>query len=572
MFEPTLSPDGPAPLPSPAATGTPTATPPKVTINRTTSSVMDRSSVYKESTPRAESTPRSTSSTTSNSSADTADPRAVVSESAMANAVENSNGVENNDPGHQNAATDKPQEPAAVEPKVKDPPPRPPRANTQSLKTTVANNTVHSPSPVKATSIDAEGAEFTSPRARSTAVSKKPKKDKESPPKKTSPTPPPPSASGEPTAAQQRIFVANEIVESERNYLRDLQVIIELYLTPLKSNGIVSAVDLRTIFSQVEVISKISETLLKKLQAAMEAHQSQGVEIKFGKPILELCDFMKSYSMYVNNYEMAMQVVQQYKRTNKKFVKFLAETMKHERVRNHTIEDYLIIVIQRIPRYVLLLSEIVKVTPETHEDFADLSKALVKVKDIADYVNAAKKRIEMLQRGVDIQNQVGIKDVPAHRIFVDEDVFYESRVEGVAEKDLPRNHFALYLFSDIIVLAKYKGNDLVKVKIQDIIKSSFSSDESDGSQLNLVLDAPYQLFHVTSEAVARTVKTWQDSRSSFEKDMLALEQRRKASSADETTDIAAAAVAAASSSAELRVKSPGRRGKKSSEKRETPDS
>jgi hypothetical protein len=450
----------------------------------------------------------------------------------------------------------------------KEAPPRPPRGNTYK---TIATQTVIPEKPPAVTqepeTTSAEApADFTSPRSKSNK--RNAKKEKDSPPRK-SPSPAPPEAA--PTEAQQRFFVANEIVESERNYLRDLQIIIELYLQPLKANGIVAAPDLRTIFSQVEVISKISETLLKKLQAAMDANQTQGVEIKFGKPILELAEFMKSYSMYVNNYEQAMQVVQQYKRTNKKFVKFLAETMKHERVRNHTIEDYLIVVIQRIPRYVLLLSEIVKLTPQTHEDFADLTKALGKVKDIADYVNAAKKRIELLQRGVDIQNQVGIKDVPAHRMFIDEAIFYEINVVGVAEKDLPRNSYGLYLFSDIVVLAKFKGHDLVKVKIQDIIKSSFSEDAGDNTCVSLILDSSYQLYSAGTETVARIVKTWQESRATFEKDMLALELRRKASGAEEPTETAAAA---ATASMNASVKSPtGERTRKSkkADKRDTND-
>eukprot|EP01122_Echinamoeba_exundans_P015717 TRINITY_DN7601_c0_g1_i1.p1 TRINITY_DN7601_c0_g1~~TRINITY_DN7601_c0_g1_i1.p1 ORF type:complete len:792 (+),score=182.74 TRINITY_DN7601_c0_g1_i1:88-2463(+) len=473
----------------------------------------------------------------------------------------------------QSETTDEPasKAPPVPEKPPKEAPPRPPRANTFK---TIATQTVIPEKPPAAaqdpepTSVEAP-ADFTSPRSKTSKRSNK--KEKDSPPRKT-PSPAPPDAVAAPTEAQQRFFVANEIVESERNYLRDLQIIIELYLQPLKANGIVSAPDLRTIFSQVEVIAKISETLLKKLQAAMDAHQSQGVEIKFGKPILELAEFMKSYSMYVNNYEQAMQVVQQYKRTNKKFVKFLAETMKNDRVRSHTIEDYLIVVIQRIPRYVLLLSEIVKLTPQGHEDHADLTKALGKVKDIADYVNTAKRRIELLQRGVDIQNQVGIKDVPAHRMFIDEAVFYDTSVAGVAEKDLPRNSYGLYLFSDIIVLAKFKGHDLVKVKIQDIIKSSFAEDAADNTCLALILDSSYQLYAANAETVTRIVKTWQESRATFEKDMLALELRRKASGAEEPTETAAAAAAASITSPE-RMKSPERaRKSKKADKRETNDS
>jgi 6-phosphogluconate dehydrogenase len=129
---------------------------------------------------------------------------------------------------------------------------------------------------------------------------------------------------------------------------------------------------------------------------------------------------MKSYASYANNYEKAMQTIQHLKKTNKKFVKFLALCDKKEVCRHHTIEDFLIIVIQRIPRYVMLLTDLLKNTPSDHEDFDSLTKATGKIKDVAEYVNTAKRNVELMQHGINIQHDLGIKDIPPARSFIAE--------------------------------------------------------------------------------------------------------------------------------------------------------
>ncbi len=46
----------------------------------------------------------------------------------------------------------------------------------------------------------------------------------------------------------------------------------------------------------------------------------------------------------------------------------------------------LILPIQRIPRYILLLQEIAKYTPEVHADYQHVLEALSKMKSIATFV------------------------------------------------------------------------------------------------------------------------------------------------------------------------------------------
>lgn len=61
---------------------------------------------------------------------------------------------------------------------------------------------------------------------------------------------------------------------------------------------------------------------------------------------------------------------------------------------------------QRIPRYILLVSDLVKHTEGTHEDYDDLVAALDKLKQVADSINESKRRVENEQKVLEIQSQM----------------------------------------------------------------------------------------------------------------------------------------------------------------------
>lgn len=61
---------------------------------------------------------------------------------------------------------------------------------------------------------------------------------------------------------------------------------------------------------------------------------------------------------------------------------------------------------QRILKYHLLLQELIKNTPKTHDDYFNLQKALDAMVDLAHYINEVKRDNETLQIIRDIQNSI----------------------------------------------------------------------------------------------------------------------------------------------------------------------
>ena len=63
--------------------------------------------------------------------------------------------------------------------------------------------------------------------------------------------------------------------------------------------------------------------------------------------------------------------------------------------------------VQRIPRYKLLLAELLKHTDEGHHDFANITDALEKVTAVANDVNEAIRRQEEMSKLLELQELFG---------------------------------------------------------------------------------------------------------------------------------------------------------------------
>jgi hypothetical protein len=69
---------------------------------------------------------------------------------------------------------------------------------------------------------------------------------------------------------KQRTSVAMELYETEKNYVKDLNVIVNSYLKPLRQKNIIPATVIWKLFSEVEVINDINFMLLADLEQRMK--------------------------------------------------------------------------------------------------------------------------------------------------------------------------------------------------------------------------------------------------------------------------------------------------------------
>ena len=78
---------------------------------------------------------------------------------------------------------------------------------------------------------------------------------------------------------------------------------------------------------------------------------------------------MKSYTSYVNQYDKTNDRILFLSQKNKSIANLLKKLSMQPEVKNLNIFSYLILPIQRVPRYELFIRGVIKQLPRTHKDF-----------------------------------------------------------------------------------------------------------------------------------------------------------------------------------------------------------
>jgi len=240
--------------------------------------------------------------------------------------------------------------------------------------------------------------------------------------------------------SDKRLFVVRELVSTERSYLSVLECLIDCFLTPL--SAVLPPGECHVLFPQIETLANYSRSLLEALEAKVNVWHADRSTV--GDVFLKLGPFLKATATFVNGYPDACAMADRLA-TTPAFRACAAAAMKDPRAKNNPLLALLIAPIQRIPRYVLLLNELLKCTPEQHADRQKLVDALALLRQVADDVNEAKGRADnsrvLLATALRIKPTVGDLLEPHRRLLLD----------GVLLDVAANRQFRFLLLSDLLL-------------------------------------------------------------------------------------------------------------------------
>jgi len=111
-----------------------------------------------------------------------------------------------------------------------------------------------------------------------------------------------------------------------------------------------------------------------------------------GDVFLYMADFFRVYTEYINNYDKAQKELMRSCTENSKLTKWLESVRNTDVVAGQSLMSFLIMPVQRMPRYEMLLKELHKATPENHVDADHLQNAIQRITEVNQYLNSKKKR------------------------------------------------------------------------------------------------------------------------------------------------------------------------------------
>eukprot|EP01125_Pyxidicula_operculata_P015030 TRINITY_DN5079_c0_g4_i1.p1 TRINITY_DN5079_c0_g4~~TRINITY_DN5079_c0_g4_i1.p1 ORF type:complete len:1822 (+),score=626.20 TRINITY_DN5079_c0_g4_i1:45-5510(+) len=220
------------------------------------------------------------------------------------------------------------------------------------------------------------------------------------PPPSDAPLPPNPTLTTLPTlertlsSANHRDLIAKEILHTEESYVKSLAELYEGWERPLRiacevDAPILGILEIDSIFSNTQSILHLHKIILNQLRDRFKSWNENSI---IGDIFVQNSPVLKLYVKYVNNFDQSTQTIENATNKNKKFVHFVDVTGGNAPdPKISKLNSLLIQPIQRIPRYEMLLSNLLDNTTPNHPDIENLKIALSKVKEIAEFVDTQKK-------------------------------------------------------------------------------------------------------------------------------------------------------------------------------------
>ncbi|XP_036091868.1 rho guanine nucleotide exchange factor 4 isoform X2 [Rousettus aegyptiacus] len=168
---------------------------------------------------------------------------------------------------------------------------------------------------------------------------------------------------------QMRTNVINEILSTERDYIKHLRDICEGYIRQCRKRAdMFSEEQLRTIFGNIEDIYRCQKAFVKAL------------EQKFNRERPHLSELGACFL------EHACRLLQ--------------------KMIDISLDGFLLTPVQKICKYPLQLAELLKYTHPQHRDFKDVEAALYAMKNVAQLINERKRRLENIDKIAQWQSSI----------------------------------------------------------------------------------------------------------------------------------------------------------------------
>ncbi|XP_040925525.1 rho guanine nucleotide exchange factor TIAM2 isoform X2 [Betta splendens] len=196
--------------------------------------------------------------------------------------------------------------------------------------------------------------------------------------------------------------VIQELVDTEKSYVKDLVSLFDIYLTPLQTETLLSKDEMEALFGSLPEMLDFQRVFLQTLEERIAscpnfshletAQQFKKLLCSLGGSFLYYADHFKLYSGFCANHIKVQKVLERAK-TDGAFKDFLDRsnpTNQH----SSSLESYLIKPVQRVLKYPLLLRELVSLTDPESPEHTHLTEALRAMETVASHINDMQKIYE----------------------------------------------------------------------------------------------------------------------------------------------------------------------------------
>ncbi|NWX19256.1 ARHG6 factor, partial [Aegotheles bennettii] len=183
--------------------------------------------------------------------------------------------------------------------------------------------------------------------------------------------------------------VLQNILETERDYAKELQSLLGTYLRPLQSYDKLSAMDIAALLGNVEEISAFQQTLNQALEEVVKLPENLQ---RVGGCFMNLMpQFRSLYLTYCANHPSAVNVLTQHSDELEKFMESQGAANPGILILTTSLSKPFL----RLDKYVTLLQELERHMEEAHADHEEVLKAIASFKSLVLQCQELRKRKQL---------------------------------------------------------------------------------------------------------------------------------------------------------------------------------
>lgn len=200
-----------------------------------------------------------------------------------------------------------------------------------------------------------------------------------------------------------RMKVREEILKTETDYVRYMNEAVQKfrpYIQQLTEQEEIEKDSVTVIFSNIDEVRKFSASFLESLKKSVSGVPPNGCWVSVFK---RLNDGYDAYMRYLTDYGLSVERVNQLL-----YMEKVRRELDRLKGSDKDISSYLIMPVQRLPRYVLLLTELQKHTLPCHPDYKNLEDMIELVKHITSQINTYKSQRDAQRKKDTIESLIDI--------------------------------------------------------------------------------------------------------------------------------------------------------------------
>lgn len=258
---------------------------------------------------------------------------------------------------------------------------------------------------------------------------------------------------------QEAIF---EVIQTEHNYVRDLELMEEIFIIPLLAGDIVDPERREDMIENIFLNFREIIELNKKMLADLRRRQEEQPLVEGIGDILlsHIAGFESAYTRYIQRIALSEFTYKREEVQNPKFAQFLKDCTRHPEARRLGLRHFVGQPYQRIPRYPLLLSEVVKRTDESVPDRAAIQEVIEMCKELGKRVDSCIPEGQRQLRLLIVQDKLIWKSTDVHQdLKLSESsrkLHFECLVKRRSNLDVQMIELRVFLFDHVLLMTKEK--------------------------------------------------------------------------------------------------------------------